>query len=147
LRLYKIQLRLVAISNILDSASAISLLTNPKHLKRGKSEYQAPFRVLLFALTVRCARLFEEVSYHLTKIVGSDEIWGKEGTEKVRFIESKRKQLSRVQELLEKKSLDAAIEGLVETNIGLEEFEESLEADIQRRIINTEEKKLTGGKE
>jgi len=60
---------------------------------------------------------------------------------------SKRKQLSRVQELLEKKSLDAAIEGLVETNIGLEEFEESLEADIQRRIIDTEEKKLTGGKE
>ena len=60
---------------------------------------------------------------------------------------SKRKQLSRVQELLEKKSLDAAIEGLVETNMGLEEFEESLEADIQRRIIDTEEKKLTGGKE
>ena len=138
-------MRLEAVSNILEVASSMSFFINPKYVAPGKSKYQAPFRDLLFAITVRCARLFEEVDYQLIHIVETQDIWKEEGIEKIRFIRSKRQQISRVQELLEKKSLVAAIEGLVKTNTGLKEFEGSIDAELQKRMKDTGASSEPGG--
>ena len=72
LRFYGARLRLESATNLLESIAIAAEFFKEKHVRHGKSEYQAPFRTLLVALAARCERLFSEVCFMLLAIAETD---------------------------------------------------------------------------
>jgi hypothetical protein len=123
----KVRLRAALIRNTLESVSLAAKHTDDKFLIRGRSKYQTPFRMLLFALTLRCDRLFEEsIRYaEQARDVGADA----KAFDAAGFLVLKRGQLLRARSLLQDNRFRASMGILDKLMEDMGRFEKELETE------------------
>jgi len=132
--IYKARLRIAAALSILEMVGAASSMTDLKLLEKGKPERHAPFRTLVFALTVRCASMLEGVGFHSQAIRASRTLKEAELLEMEAAISAKRKELAAAQRLIEQGSLPSALLRLGKARGGLAALAEKLDEKIEKRL-------------
>jgi len=134
LRLYRMRLKIAGVQNILEMIQAVSGIIDAGRLERARPAMQMPFRHLLFALSVRCGRLLEDIDMQLDASQPSRRIREGELAEIREFVSAKRKEISQAQALLEKGSLNAAFHRLAKSKEGIKELAERMDGLIESRL-------------
>ena len=132
--LYRVRLKIAAVLNILEMMGVAASVTDLKLLEKGKPSRHAPFRTLLFALTVRCAGLLESAAFYSPAIKRNSSLGEAELSELEDTVSAKRKEIADAQRLLEKGMLAPALSRLAKSKLGLAELAEKLDAKIESRI-------------
>lgn len=143
LKLYKARLRMAVVNNILETIElTCSLVSNMEEIASSKIKHRAAFMNLLFILTIRCERLFEEVLLFLHNIADAqDFVAGNKTIEWIELAESKRKQLLKAQEALQKHRIIEGVEILKSAANGVKEFEKSIEEELLNQAKRLNKKK------
>ncbi|MEM4272502.1 MAG: hypothetical protein QXH30_02840 [Candidatus Bilamarchaeaceae archaeon] len=134
LRLYTIRLRLAAILNILEVINVVSSMMDVSELRHRKLKRRANLTGLLYALTVRCIRLIDEMSLHAGAIENRGWLPASKCPGMLETLSAKKRELGQAQAFLEQRSLCDALKKLSSANVGLDALARQMDEELEAKL-------------